>query len=1107
MEKILVANRGEIAVRIIRAAAELRMGTVAVFSEDDRKCLHTRFADQSVPLQGLGAAAYLDADQIIAAARDNGCMAIAPGYGFLSENTQFAEKCQTAGIAFIGPTPESLELFGNKALARQQAQKCNIALLPATHGPVTKDQAREFFKSLGEGAAVMIKALAGGGGRGMRSAYSLQDLDAAFDLCCSEAEAAFGCGDVYVEKLIADARHIEVQVIGDGRGGVSHLWERECTLQRRNQKLVEIAPAPGMDDSLRTRLTDAAVQLAQSVDYRSLGTFEFLVDAGQAAGTEPFYFLEVNPRLQVEHTVTEEITGVDLVRAQIEIARGRNLADLGLCQEQICAPAGHALQLRINMEEISENGDISASAGTLRVFEPPLGPGVRVDTFGYAGYEINPNFDSLLAKLICHSRSPEYADVLAKAYRALCEFRIEGVATNIGLLQNLVRHPDVVENKVTTRFVETQLGRLTGAADSGHRAHYFDQPEDSPGPGKNAAQADDANDAPENTEPCRVSMPGTVVKIEAAEGQVVHEKQVVAVIEAMKMQHAIEAGVSGVIRRICVKRGDTLARGRALAWIEPGHVDAEQADAEKEVDLDHIRPDLAEVADRHRACMDEARPEAVEKRRKTGQRTARENIADLVDDDSFIEYGALAVAAQRRRRSLAELIKKSPADGLITGIGSVNGNRFDETKARCMVLAYDYTAMAGTQGAFNHQKTDRMLHLAEQWRLPVVLFAEGGGGRPGDVDAMELRVAGLDLDTFTRYAALSGLVPVVGIVSGYCFAGNATLLGCSDVIIATKNANIGMGGPAMIEGGGLGKCRPEQIGPASVQGPNGVIDILVEDEAGAVAAAKKYLSYFQGPVDDWQCADQRRLRRCVPENRLRAYNVSEIILLLADTDSVTELRGQYGTGIVTALIRIQGRPFGLMANNCWHLGGAIDGDAADKAARFMKLCDAFDIPMVVLCDTPGFMVGPEAEKSAQVRRFARLFVTAAGATIPVFSVVLRKGYGLGAMAMVGGGYHRPVFNIAWPTGEFGGMGLEGAVKLGFKKDLEAEKDPEKRQELYDSLVAMSYEHGKAINMASFLEIDDVIDPADTRHWIMRGLAAMPPAAARTGKKRPDIDTW
>ncbi|MFW6081039.1 MAG: carboxyl transferase domain-containing protein [Desulfosalsimonas sp.] len=1101
--KILVANRGEIAVRIIRAAAELNMGVVAVYSEDDSSSFHVQLADESVALKKKGSAAYLDMDQITGAALESGCSAVHPGYGFLAESSLFAEKCENAGIRFIGPSGQSLELFGDKARARQQAQNCGIRLIAATGAPVSLEEARRFFKSTGPGGAVMIKALAGGGGRGIRAVHDMDELDRAFEICRSEAESAFGTGSLYVERLIPNARHIEVQVIGDGKGGVSHLWERECTLQRRNQKLVEIAPSPALSEGLRREMTASAVRLAQSVDYRSLGTFEFLVDSDAKNPEESFYFLEVNPRLQVEHPVTEEITGIDLVRSQIEIAFGASLGDLGLLQEKIGPPLGYAAELRVNMEEVSENGDICCSSGTLEVFEPPMGPGVRVDTFGYSGYVTNPGFDSLLAKLICHSRSSDYGDVLAKARRALREFRVEGVCTNLDLLQNLVRHPDVIANRVNTCFVENHLADLLQPVKD---KHFI------PGTaGENFSYhrppGDHFHEAPENTVAVSAGMPGTVVSIEAEEGCMVHAKQSVAVMEAMKMQHVVEAGVSGKIRRICTVPGDTLHRGKPLMFIEPMDVDVSEIGGEKQADPDEIRPDLAEVLERHHACTDEARPRAVEKRRKSGQRTARENIKDLVDEGSFIEYGALAVAAQRRRRSLEELIEKSPADGLITGMGTVNGGVYEEEKSRCMVLAYDYTAMAGTQGAFNHRKTDRMLHLAEQWRVPVVLFAEGGGGRPGDVDAMELRVAGLDLDTFTRYASLSGLVPLVGIVSGYCFAGNATLLGCSDVIIATENSNIGMGGPAMIEGGGLGKCRPEDIGPSGVQSANGVIDILVKDEAEAVGTAKKYLSYFQGDVSDWQCPDQRLLRRAVPENRLQAYNVRDVIDTLADTGSVLELRRGYGVGIITAFIRIGGKAFGIAANNCWHLGGAIDGDAADKASRFMKLCDAFDIPMVVLCDTPGFMVGPEAEKSSQVRRFARMFVTAAGATIPVFSVVLRKGYGLGAMAMAGGGYHRPVFNISWPTGEFGGMGLEGAVKLGFKNDLEAEKDPEKRQQLYDSLVKMAYEHGKAINMASFLEIDDVIDPADTRHRIIRGISSLPAPPPRTGKKRPDIDTW
>ncbi len=525
------------------------------------------------------------------------------------------------------------------------------------------------------------------------------------------------------------------------------------------------------------------------------------------------------------------------------------------------------------------------------------------------------------------------------------------------------------------------------------------------------------------------------------------------------------------------------------------------------LDPDKIRPELAETIERHKVLQDEERSEAFDRRRKKGQRTIRENIADLLDPGEAIEYGSLALAAQRGRLSTDELIKKSPADGMIAKIGSVNSHLFEREKTRCMVLGYDYTVMAGTQGWYNHKKKDRMLELAYKWRLPTILFAEGGGGRPGDVDMLMMVVAGLEFKSFASYARLSGLVPLVGILSGYCFAGNAALLGCSDVIIATKDSNVGMAGPAMIEGGGLGIFRPDQIGPMEVQYPNGVVDILVENDAEAVSVAKQYLSYFQGDLTKWECTDQSALRNSIPERRQRAYDVRKIIDVLADKDSMLELRHEFGVGIITSLIRIEGRSFGLIANNVLHLGGAIDADGADKIARFTQLCDAFDIPMVVLIDTPGFMVGPDAEKTAQVRHFCRIFTNAVNATVPLFGVVLRKGYGLGAMAMAGGCFHSPDLIVSWPTGEFGGMGLEGAVKLGFKKELEAIADPEKRKARYNKLVEMHYQHGKAINMAATLEIDDVIDPAKTRDWIMCALKSMPKPEPRSGKKRPNIDCW
>jgi acetyl-CoA carboxylase carboxyltransferase component len=483
--------------------------------------------------------------------------------------------------------------------------------------------------------------------------------------------------------------------------------------------------------------------------------------------------------------------------------------------------------------------------------------------------------------------------------------------------------------------------------------------------------------------------------------------------------------------------------------------------------------------------------------RATQQRTARENVADLVDEGTFVEYAPLVVAAQRRRRSLEELIARTPADGLVGGVGKVAGHPV-------IAMSYDYTVLAGTQGVWNHHKKDRLFELAERMRLPVVFFTEGGGGRPGDTDGAG--VAYLDCLAFNYFARLSGLVPLVGICSGFCFAGNAAILGCCDVVIATPNSNIGMGGPAMIEGGGLGVYDATDIGPMSVQVPNGVVDIAVDDEVAAVAVAKQYLSYFEGPVGEWTCADQRTLRHLVPENRVRAYDVRQVIEALFDSGSVLELRRAWGEGMITALARVEGRAVGVVANNPAHLGGAIDVDAADKTARFMQLCDAFDVPIIFLCDTPGFMVGPEHESRAAVRHVSRMFVTGANLTVPFGTVVLRKGYGLGAQAMAGGSFKAPVFCVAWPTGEFGGMNLEGAVRLGQRRELDAIADPEERERAFRSMVDRMYEHGAAINMASHLEIDDVIDPADTRRWITTMLESTPPRDRR-GKKRPNIDTW
>jgi acetyl/propionyl-CoA carboxylase alpha subunit len=1118
---LLVANRGEVAVRVLRAAGELGLRTVAIYSEDDARCLHVRRADEARPLAASGPAAYLDRDAILAVARAAGADAIHPGYGFLAEDAEFARSVTGAGFTFVGPRAELLSLLGDKGRARQLAERCGVPILPGTSGPTSIDQARDLLRAVGEGGAILLKAIAGGGGRGLRVVRDPAALGEAFERCRSEAQAAFGNGDVYVERLLPRARHVEVQIVGDGSGRVASLGERECTLQRRHQKLAEIAPSPWLSPTVRKRVTDASLRMAADVRYESLGTFEFVVDAdGDAAAV---YFIEANPRLQVEHTVTEEVTGVDLVRTQLRLAAGASLADVGLDPALAPEPRGLALELRVNLETMASDGSTRPSGGTLTVFEPPSGPGLRTDTLGFAGYTPSPRFDSLLAKLVVRAPSGDVHELFARAYRALCEFRIEGVATNLGFLQALVRHPDVLAGAIDTRFVETHAAELVAAAANGHPRLYFEDERVRDGiagarvdpgdplavlshgkSGGGVVQAARA-DLPAGWIEVRAPLQGTVVSVDVREGQLVRAGEPLLVLEAMKMEHVVAAERGGVVREIRVTRGDAVFAGHAMLVLEASEAGQEAGSTQADADPDRVRPDLEEALARHAIGLDAARPEAVARRRRTGQRTARENVDDLCDPGSFVEYGPLVIAAQRGRRTVDDLVRNTPADGLVAGVGRVNGDLFGEERTQTAVLAYDYTVLAGTQGVQNHRKKDRMFELAERWRLPVVLFTEGGGGRPGDTDG--LGVAGLDCLAFQLFGGLSGHVPLVAVNSGFCFAGNAALLGCCDVVIATRGSNIGMGGPAMVEGGGLGVFRPEEIGPLELQVRNGVVDVAVEDEAEAVRVARRYLSYFQGSLGAWTCADQRRLRHLVPENRLRVYDVRAVVEAVADTGSVLELRRGFGPGMVTALARIEGRPIGVVANNPVHLAGAIDPDGADKAARFMQLCDAYDLPILFLCDTPGIMVGPEIEMQALVRHAARMFVIGASVSVPFFTIVLRKSYGLGAMAMAGGSFKAPFFAVSWPTGEFGGMGLEGAVKLGFRKELEAKTDPAARRALYAELVERMYRHGKAVNTASHFEIDDVIDPADSRRWITSALRAVPASAPRTGKKRPCIDPW
>jgi len=1131
--KLLVANRSEIAIRIMRAAAELDIPTVAVVPEDDAASLHTRKADQVHQLPGVGASAYLNVAQIIEAALATGADAIHPGYGFLSENPALARACTEAGITFVGPRTEILELFGDKIRARQAATAAGVPILAGSDHTVTVEEARDFFATLPHSASMIIKAVAGGGGRGVRIVSEASEVDELYKRASSEAKSAFGNGDVYVEQLVPRARHIEVQIAGDGTGDIAEFGERDCSIQRRHQKLIEIAPAPGFPDKLRQRIINAAVSLARATRYNSLGTVEFLVDSTDLGPDSTFAFIEANARLQVEHTITEEITSVDLVRLQIELAAGRSLDDIGIPRRHP-NPRGVAIQARVNMETMRSDGTTVPSGGLISAFEPATGPGVRVDTFGYAGYTTSPRYDSLLAKLIVHTPSPSFHDALARTYRALCEFRIEGVQTNVSFLQALVRNPDVTDANLYTRFVDDHIADLAIAAGAEHPRLFFEEAvitdvallhagvelgtndplavlsHGTASRDRALASSVRNSDSPileatpttDGTVAVSAPVQGTIAAIDVAEGDEVRVGQQLMVMEAMKMEHEVSTTTAGIVRRILVTVGDTIYDKQPLLFIEESEVAAGDEVEVEEVDLDYVRPDLHEVGTRRATTLDSARQWAVDRRRRSSQLTTRESVAQLFDEGSFVEYGQLVLAAQRRRRSLEDLIEKTSADGMVIGIGSVNGDKFENPADRVALIAYDYTVLAGTQGQRNHRKTDRMIDVAARTRTPLVLFSEGGGGRPGDTDE-----GGGGSQTFAHFPQLSGLIPLVGITSGRCFAGNASVLACCDIIIATANSNIGMGGPAMIEGGGLGVFAPEDIGGMDVQVPNGVVDIAVEDEVEAIEVAKQYLSYFQGRVSDWEAPDQRKMRRIVPENRLRVYNIREVIDTIADIGSVLELRKGFGYGMVTSFIRVEGRPVGVVANNPAHIGGAIDSNAADKGARFMQICDAFDIPVLFLCDTPGIMVGPEVERTALVRHANRMFLVGSNLDVPVFTIVIRKAYGLGAIAMAGGNYTQPLYTVAWPTGEFHGMGIEGSVKLGYRKELAAIEDPEERLQAYQQRVDQAYEDGKALNRAALFGIDDAIDPADSRRWLAGLLKSLPPIPVREGKKRPYIDAW
>ncbi len=1091
MNSVLIANRGEIAIRISKTLNEMGIDSYGIYSKDDSSSTHLSYCSKVFELKGIGPSAYLNIDEIISIAKNNKIEAIHPGYGFLSENETFAAACLKNRIIFIGPDEKTLKTFGDKEKAKRLAQKLDLPTCLSV-GPVQKkSDLLNFFKKIKKNK-IILKANFGGGGRGSRIVHKNEDVSEVLSLVMQEAKSFSGSNLVFAEEVIEDARHIEVQILGDGQSCI-HLFERDCSFQRNFQKFIEFAPAPNLKFQTKEKLYKYAVTLCKSVGYKGLGTVEFLIDKN-----EKIYFMEVNPRVQVEHTITEELTGIDLIRSQINVFCGLSIQDQNLTEVNIIGKRA-SIQARLNMESYDKKIQLVPATGTIKEYDIASGPGIRVDGAGKVGFKNDGLYDSLLAKVVATS-DLGLSEAVRKLSFTLRMSKISGVETNKNLIIEVLNQENLESGSVNISLIDKKIkGYLEKLRNKSQEKEIKDKNSEVP----HLPQID----SPLSENVIQSELVGTVVSVNATLNKKIKQGDTVLVQESMKMHHPIKALTNGLISKLFVDIGDTVSIGTPLfefiSDVEKSH---KQLKIDKSKKSKTIRKDLVDLIERRKLTLDKNRSIAVKKRKKLGKRTARENIKSLIGKNEFFEYGDLVYAAQRSRRSLDDLIKNTPADGLITGVSFVNSDLFHKEKTKTAIMHYDYMVLAGTQGINNHKKLDRMIDVIRGLKAPLIFFCEGGGGRPGDVDAGDQNIAGLNIPSFHDFARLSGVVPLVGIGSGRLFAGNAALLGCCDVIIGTKDLNLGMGGPAMIEGGGLGLYKPEEVGPTSVQYPNGVIDILVDNEDDAVKIAKKYLSYFQGDLETWKAPAVENLRTIIPENRLEVYDIREVIDNIADIGSVLEMKAGFAKGMFTGFIRVNGKPLGLIANNPLYLAGAIDSNGADKASRLIKLCENYNIPILSLCDTPGMMVGPEVEETALVRHCCRLFLAGANVTVPMMTIVLRKAYGLGAQAMAGGSFMAPQFVVGWPTAEIGAMGLEGAVKLGYRKELEAESNEEKKEKLFKKLVDELYEKGKAINAASLLEFDTVLDPIESRNWISMVLESPVDHSMKVAKNRY-IDSW
>ncbi|HVN01288.1 MAG TPA: carboxyl transferase domain-containing protein [Caulobacteraceae bacterium] len=1104
-KRVLIANRGEIAIRIARAADALGIETVSVYAAADALGLHTRVTTQCREIKSGGddpVRAYLDIDALVAIAKETDCDCVHPGYGFLAENTAFAARCAAEGVAFVGPKPETLALFGDKVRAKALAREAGVPTVPGSQAALTSaDEAIAVAAQLAY--PVMLKAAAGGGGRGMRQVDAAADMAAAFARCRSEAEAAFGDGAVFLEKLIAAPRHIEVQVLADQAGATIHLWERDCSVQLRNQKVIEIAPAPNLDPTLRRRILEDAVALAKAAGYVNAGTVEFLVDP--AAGER--YFIECNPRIQVEHTVTEQVTGVDLVEAQFRIAAGETLADLGVTWSP---PArGYAVQARV----------VATGAGTIAAYKEPAGPGVRVDACGYLGLSPPPQFDPMFAKVIGGSNSSgSLASALERTRRALAEFQIVGLPTNLASLEAILARPELAAGDARTTLLaeHPELTAPGEAAASGARALLDQQAAALTGPRSNIVEALSAGPSLEVREGeagVECPMAGQVIEVAAQAGAVVAAGDTLLVVSAMKMETAVTAPCAGVVAELAaVEVGGAVAAGQIVATITPTALGDRPPPSYGEASW---APTLAEV----KALQDIAHARfapgstdpGVVRQRNRGKLTCRERIDLMLDPGSFREVGSIAgFASYDDEGRIAEF---TPSNH-VGGWGKVEGRQ-------AVVCADDFTSRGGHADGSIGAKSGYLDRLSLEFKCPSIRLLDGssGGGSvaamvprqqaagesqaqesSGAITAGRPRVSGGGGSFLpghlgsTMFAEQLATVPVVNMLLGSVVGIGAAkaVLGHFSVMVRDI-AQLFVAGPPVVAHAMGYDITKEDLGDWRIHCRNGSVDNLAETEEEAAAQAKLFLSYLPSSVyeapprvhcDDPPDRREEELFTLVPRKRTTTFDMRRAIRLMADKDSFFEIGPLWGTDQITGFVRFNGYPMGVIASDSRHVnGGALTADGCDKLRRHLDVCDVFHLPILNLNDNPGFAVGLEHERTGTIRKGGEWMIAFAQVSVPIYTVIMRRSFGV-----AGNNYATPKSGVSarvvWPAADVGGIPPEGGIEAAYRRQLAEAADP---AALRAEINARIESARGPIGPLNRFQMEEMIDPRDTRRLVCEWL--------------------